>query len=386
MSAGSVLPELLIISRSGRALAASANRAGYTCDVIDAFADADTERYARHVWSVESFDTETLTPLLEAWSCQRTRDRDTPAAIIVPGSGMEADPALVDFLQAYGTVATNSAKLVHELKAPGSFFPLLDRLGIDHPAISEGPVDEAHGDWLLKPIGAEGGGGIRVWSPDEPVPAGHYLQQRGEGLPVSVVFLADTRRARVIGFNHCLTLGQLNGNAADYRYAGAISWRPPDSLARSTEYALHELVRATGLRGLLGMDMLWNDDAMQVLEINPRPPASFELHENGDPGSGSLVAAHLSACAGVLSERLLADALLQDQCTGKLVVYVDEPLHIPASYAWPEWIVDRPAAGSRLEADTPICTIMSGVETPEACLESLQALRQDLLKNIKKHH
>ncbi len=107
------------------------------------------------------------------------------------------------------------------------------------------------------------------------------------------------------------------------------------------------------------------------------------MHENDDPGSGSLVAAHLSACAGVLSERLLADALLQDQCAGKLVVYADEPVHIPAKLAWPEWVVDRPAAGSRLEADTPICTIMAGAETAEACLEALQKLRQDLLQNIK---
>ena len=382
MSVASVMPELLIISRSGRALAASAKRAGYTCDVIDAFADADTSRYARHVWSVDSFDSETLTPLLEDWSCRRRQDQSMPAAIIVPGSGMEATPALVDFLQAYGTVAANPANLVHRLKDPETFFPLLDRLAIDHPPTSDDPSTTVAGEWLLKPIGAEGGAGIRVWSAGQALPARHYLQQRSDGLPVSVVFLADTRLVRPIGFNRCLTMGQLNGNAADYRYAGAIRWQAPDALARATEYALHELVRATGLRGLLGMDMLWNADAMQVLELNPRPPASFELHENDEPGSGSLIAAHLSACAGVLSERLLADALRQDQCTGKLVVYADEPVQIPASYDWPAWIVDRPIVGSRLEADSPICTIISGAGTTEACLASLQTLRQDFLKDI----
>lgn len=377
-----VLPELLIIGRSGRALAASAARAGYDCDVIDAFADTDTRVSARRVWSADSFDIPTLTPLLEDW-WRSSHGTASPPSLILPGSGFEAKPAVLSWLDRYGTVAGNTAAVVSRFKDPAQFFPLLDRFGIAHPHVSLLPVTMA-GDWLSKPIGGEGGVGIRPWSPDEPLPAGRYLQQRGSGQAVSVVFLADGRRVRVIGFNRCLTMGQLNGDPADYRFAGAVTWQAPARLQTLAAEALHKLVRATGLRGLGGMDVLWQDDTMSVLEVNPRPPASFELHEAAHENGGSLVAAHLSACAGVLSERLLAAAVRQQGVSGKQVVYCDEPVYIPAGFPWPAWTADRPAAGSRLEANTPLCTIRARAETNAACREALQQYGQDLLSDIKK--
>lgn len=368
---------LLVIGRSGRALAASACRAGYCCDVIDEFGDDDTRRLGRYVrCTADSLSRADLQPLLEEW--QRVSGKDK--AVILPGSGFEGQPELLNWLRDFGMVAANRAAAVSAVKAPARFFPLLDSLDIRHPPVIYQPSgvkrDAINGTWLVKAEGGEGGIGIRPWNPEEAIPEGCYLQQKGMGRSLSAVFLADGSSATVLGFNECFNVAETTGEPADYRFATIVRTPLPAALAEEIASSIDTLVSATGLRGLCGMDMLWDEDGISVLEINPRPPASFELHEDNI----NLVAAHLDACAGNLPDRLRP----AEAAAGKRIVYAPGAVHIAADADWPAWTADRPAAGSRLAAGAPICTVFARAATPEACQQILQQRHDSLLRNIKK--
>lgn len=375
------LPGLLVVGRSGRALAASAVRAGYRCDVIDEFLDADTRDLARYTGLLPSALTVSgLQAALEDWQASRG-NRERPA-VIIPGSGFEADPGLLELLQQYGAVAGNAAAIVRQLKEPVQFFPLLDRLGIRHPPVSSAAVSD-HKDWLSKPVGGEGGTGIRPWPVGQPPAAGCYLQQYCRGESISAVFIADGRRARAVGFNCCRTVGELNAGAADFRFAEIVRMQPSPALAEEAAACINALVRDTGLRGLCGMDMLLDADGMNVLEVNPRPPASFELHEAVDGPGNSLVAAHLAACAGTIPQRAIAADSPMTDCSGKRVVYCTEPVHIPENCSWPDWCRDRPAPGSRVEAGAPLCTILARGASSTDCRERLEERHEFMQSYIK---
>lgn len=366
---------LLIIARSARALAASARRAGYPCDVIDQFADADTRALADFCRVAAQLTPATLEPLLAEW-----RDRVAGnAAQIVVGSGVEAQPALVDWLAGHAPVAANSAATLARLKQPRKLAALLGELAIQHPAIvtaAHAAVEPAN-DWLVKQAAGDGGGHVRSWQPPGTLGPAEYLQRRCPGRPASAVFLADGRGARLVGYNHCLRAAAQTGDNDDYRFAGAIAAPWPASLAAAIATAVDRLVAATGLRGLCGIDLLVDETAgtFVLLEVNPRPPASFELHEQG----GSLVAAHLAACGG----RLPADWPATGDCPGKLVVYTGNTLQVPGDSVWPDWSADRPPVASRLEAGTPLCTVFARAATPAACEQALYERRDRLLKDIK---
>ncbi|MCS3904465.1 putative ATP-grasp superfamily ATP-dependent carboligase [Methylohalomonas lacus] len=375
MSGTSARPprRLLIIARSGRALAASARRAGYSCDVIDQFADADTRALSDFCRVAAQLTPAVLAPLLAEW-----HDRAGDANIIV-GGGIEAQPALVDWLTEYAPVAANSAAMLAALKQPRKLAALLDELAIPHPAIVT-DADAAQGpatDWLVKQTGADGGGHVRGWQPAGGLGTDEYLQRRCSGRPASVVFLAGGHGARLVGYNHCLQAAAQTGDADDYRFAGAIAAPWPASLTAAIAAAVSRLVAATGLRGLCGVDLLVDESsgAFVLLEVNPRPPASFELHEQG----GSLVAAHLAACDG----RLPTDWPAAGDCPGKLVVYSGDAVAVPGDIAWPDWSADRPPAASRLQAGTPLCTVFARAATPAACEQALYARRDKLIKSIK---
>jgi len=362
--------ELLIVGRSARALAASADAAGIRCDVMDEFLDSDTRSLAQRAWPIRGgLSATTLAPLLDDW-----RQQCAPGALILPASGFESVPGLLEWLSRYAPVAGNAAAVVRRIKDPAQFFPLLDRLGIPHPPIRLAPSADCDG-WLCKPAGGEGGLGIAPWSAGQPLPPGCYLQQRIEGRSRSVVFLADGCRARIVGVNECRTAGELFGDADDFRFAEVVRMASDGAFERRLAEMLERLVAASGLRGLCGMDLVEHDGKLGVLEINPRPPASFELHENGN----SLVAAHRVACEG----RLPAWPAASGQARGKRVVYCTEPVRIPNPVGRPTWAADRPLAGSRLEAGMPLCTIFAQAATVPVCRQQLQRRHEELINNIK---
>ena len=112
------------------------------------------------------------------------------------------------------------------------------------------------------------------------------------------------------------------------------------------------------LVGLNSLDVLIEHDRFHVIELNPRPGASLDLYDGGDPVG--LVAHHLRACAGELPAHFQPPA----QATAAAVVYADDALRIAPGTTWPAWAADRPGADARIACDAPVCTVFAAAATP----------------------
>ena len=279
---------LLIVAVSGRALAQSAGRAGYLPVVLDLFADRDTRAASSACRSINAPGTLRIdaTRLLDA------ARRLAPGGDLVYGSGFEGRPALLDRLSRGRALYGNSPATVASLRDPDRFFPLLRRLGISHPAVRLTSPARPQG-WLLKRRGAAGGTGI-LPAGSAPAAEADYYQRIESGDSLSATFLADGRRAMVLGFNRQWTAPR---PGRPYLYGGAVgglTLRP--RLRREIEHALDALVAETGLVGLNGLDFILRREEWLVLELNPRPTATFELYDLDYPGG--LLQWHRRACGG----------------------------------------------------------------------------------------
>lgn len=335
----------LIVAGSARSLARSCVDAGWHCDVIDPFADSDTARLAcrleRVTLSGDHFD-----PRLPA--LVRSMAGDWRG--IVAGSGFEAMPSMLDELDAIAPVFGNDAATVARCKAPAAFAAAAQRAGVRSADVdATGPV--AGADWLMKPIGGCGGIGVRPARSGEAIVEGWFAQRRVDGVPASVLFLADGHDARIVG----VTRQQPGSLAGPYAWCEAVGDLPLSAtqharLARDVGALTQEL----GLRGLNGVDLVFDGEHAVLIEINPRPTATMMLYEQRV--SGGLFAAHIAACEGRLDDIELRPG---DAVHGLRVVYAPDTLRIGDDDAWPAWSADRPPAGSTTERAMPLCTVFA---------------------------
>lgn len=348
---------LLLIALSGRAMARSLARAGIATTVVDAFGDADT-RAAASAWFplpvTPAFDVRerALLRMIE----RVARD----AQSVVYGGGLEGCPALIDALALNYAVSGNPGDVLRRVRNPRVFFPLLDELGVPHPEVRwHRPLNPSA--WLWKPVRGSGGRGIRSASGPSTGEAG-YFQRRLPGIPMSALFLADGRGSRVLGWNRQWT--QPRGGDR-YAFAGLINRADlPLSLRKCIATRIQSLVAALELRGLMSLDFILYAGDAQVLEINPRPPASFELHEEADH---SLILGHVRACAGMLPP----PARVGRRVRALRVLYARRAVDLTARQRWPRWCRDIPAPGTRLMRGQPVCTVhaqAAGVIAAEALL------------------
>src|SRR5262249_32922913 len=176
-----------------------------------------------------------------------------------------------------------------------AFAALCRDCGIPHPDTILSPPPQATG-WLAKRKGGAGGSHI-VRAGGDTQPNGEFYFQRAiAGIPVSALFLADRRRALILGFS-----AQWASPTADppFRYGGAV--RPAaiaPTIGDVLAAAVQRLMQAIPLVGLNSADFLVDGDEFRLLEINPRPGATLDVFE---PAEGSLFALHVAACEGELS-------------------------------------------------------------------------------------
>ncbi len=361
----------LIAAVSGRALAQSARRGGHAVGVVDDFADQDTvaaavaTRPANQPGSLR-FHAATL--------LRSARELAPPGDDIgvVYGSGFEGRPRLLERLAAHRPLLGNTPDVVRLLRNPASFFPLLERLQLPTPerALTR-PAQDA--GWLVKHPG--GAGGVQVHPLDRRPPTrGSYYQRQMSGVPYSVLFLADGVRAHLVGFNQQWTAPQ---PARPFLYGGAVSRATvPRACAAAMPGALDALVRATGLRGLNGMDFLLDGEQWWILEVNPRPTATMELYDPDVPGG--LFDAHLRACRGELPA-----GPAHGPSRAGLVVHATLPWTVPDTFAFPPWCHDLPWPGTAHAPGDPICTITAEAATPVAVRTQLERRFRDFQRLLR---
>jgi predicted ATP-grasp superfamily ATP-dependent carboligase len=363
--------DLVIIGRSARALAESANRGGRRACVVDCFADMDTqastnacERCALD--GAGNLDEQALLAAL------RTLPTRTTDPTLIYGAGLEAMPGLLERLGSEYEIAGNGPEVLRAVKDPVTFCAALRALRIPHPQSRfTTPEDTAH-DWLVKRAGGTGGGHVRRWDGAPVLEERHYLQRYLPGPVMSALFAADGRRARIIGFNTQWTTGH---GAQPFVYAGAVN-RARLTLQQTGDIAAHvsALTRAFGLRGLNGVDFIPHGDQAVVLEINARPTATCELYE--PETSEGMVALHISACNGALPS---AAAAADTSVRGHAIAYAPLARQVPATLQWPQWCHDLPRAGSRIAAGEPICSVHAEGDEIELVERGLHARCEHVL-------
>jgi predicted ATP-grasp superfamily ATP-dependent carboligase len=358
----------LIAAVSGRALAASARRAGHGVVVLDFFNDLDTRAWAlrsRACAGPSGFDARRLLRAAELLCPPEA------CAGLVYGAGFEGRLGLLARLARGRRLYGNTPETLALVKDPGRFFPLLKRLGIAYPQtrLRRPPTLEG---WLRKRVGGAGGGHVAPAADKARPGRGRtYYQRWVAGRSCSALFLANGREARLVGLSEQRTA---DGLCAPYLYGGAVSHaRLAPRIREEVESLLARLVPETGLRGLNGLDFLVDPlGQIQVLEVNPRPPATLDLYDADC--RDSLFDWHLRACRGELPRDPLVDRAQSSRAHA--IVYAYTPLRIPTRWRWPVWCSDLPPGGLHVPPGAPVCTVHSRGATPSAAWR-LAARRKD---------
>lgn len=367
--------KLIIAATSARGYAQAVVSSGYEVVTLDAFSDADTQRIAGQAFKLkmsgQNVDADDFKRVFINIAAQINFD-DVDGFLY--GSLFDAEPELLTWVAARVPLTGNTPEVMKAAKAY-HFFKLLDDLQIRHPEVClEFPSDLSN--WLTKKLGGTGGTHIKPANQSE---VGDYFQKtyyqkKMAGKPVSMLFVADGKTAQLIGFNR-----QFVAPTADmtYRFAGAVGGIDlPAQAQQQFCHAAQQLTAALGLRGINSLDAILDGETLWILELNPRLSATFHLYPN-------LFTAHMQGCAGDLT----GFSLQQAPAKAQLILYADEAVEIPFSFAWPDWAADIPSAAEsassvKIAQNDPICTVLAEAENADSAYTSVLQKAQKLREMI----
>ncbi len=348
------LDAFLLVALSGRALAVAARRAGRQGYVLDLFGDTDTRSHSLDsivvAGSLEhGFDESALLAAAE---------RLAPAGSqvgLVYGAGLEDRPDLIARLSRGRQLYGNRPETVATAKDPRAFFAMLERLGVPHPETRFAPPADLE-NWLVKRIGGSGGAHVAPAASATGRVRDRYYQRRLPGRPIGASFLADGRRAFLLGFSEQWAWSR--GDEDSFRFGGALQPAPlHPGVVEAMPGLLDAIVPEIGFVGLNSLDLLVDGDRFAVIEVNPRPGANLDIFDGSDPAA--LFGLHLRACDGELPTSWRAP----QQATAMAVVYAERPSRVDPKPQWPDWVADRPAPGARIEPGAPVCTVLAAAPT-----------------------
>jgi uncharacterized protein len=360
---------ILLVSVSARMLAELATREGHDVCAVDRFGDVDLQRLCPSVSLMRDLGGRGgMEEMVEVAEPIR-------ADSVVYGAGLENRPDLVTRLAAGRTLLGCTPQTLRRVRDPALLGGSLRTAGFAFPrtlSAHEAPerADRAR-RWLRKPVHGGGGRGVREWRGGRPR-GDVVVQERISGLPCSAAAVADGRSAVLLGVSEQL-LGRRALGARGWRWCGNVA---PPRLAAREQHALAEaaqaicahLAAAFGLRGVFGVDLVWDGARPWVVEVNPRPVASLETIDAAH-GIRSF-AAHVEACAG----RLPAAATGPSGAAGKAVLFASADLRVPDTSGWTaRGIRDVPHPGEAIAAGRPICTLVATGPDPETVLAELEA-------------
>src|ERR671923_266147 len=310
-----------------------------------------------------------------AWRMPAVSTSPSSTTCATSGAGLENKPGLVARLASGRTLLGCPRETLDRVRDPVLLEASLRAAGLAYPstfAAADAPLRAKRSRrWLRKPVRSGGGRGVREWRGG--ALAGEVIvQEHISGLPCSVAAVGDGRSATVLGVSEQL-IGHRGFGARGYAWCGNLL--PPrldEGQRRALDGAARtictQLGRAFGLRGLFGVDLVWDGERAWVVEVNPRPTGSLECVETAH-GVG-VFAAHLEGCAG----RLPSPTRPARRAAGKAILFATQDVRLGDTRGWPErGVRDVPHPGERITAGGPICTLVSTEESPDAVLADLEA-------------
>jgi uncharacterized protein len=339
-------------------LADLAMRDGHAVVACDLFGDLDLRRSASRVVALPG-----LSALVDAAA-------EVTARGLVYGASFENHPALVARLAERHAILGNTAQTLRAVRDPQRLGAALRDAGLVYPRTFAAAPGDRSGCWLRKPLRGGGGTGVRAWRGGR-LPAGVVVQERIEGVACSVAAVGDGVDAVVLGITEQL-VGQRAFGVRGHRWCGNVV--PPrlpagerDALLGQARAISSCLAAGFALRGLFGVDLIWDGERAWTIEVNPRPTASLEAI--GDAYGIAVLDAHLRACAGELPQLEVE----RRGAAGKAVVFATEDVVIGDSERWLErGVRDVPHPGERIAAGHPVCTVVATAATPQDALADLE--------------
>ena len=397
---------VLIAGVSARAAAASAVRAGFAVSLLDAFADLDLPAGVRGLSLPRDFGA----PFSAGAAARAARDLACDAVVYL--SSFENHPDAVRTLAAGRRLWGNAPAVLRRVRNPRLLMRACRQRGIPAPAVimsANDPNDSNdRNDWLIKPLASGGGRGVRPWikpgpgvgirdpgseqpgsradpesripDPVEVLPRSCYLQQRLEGVPGSVVFVAAGGRAAPLGVSRQL-VGERAFGASGFRYCGNILAGSGDTQFQEDERIVPAacalaaaIADAFDLVGVNGIDFIARDGVPYPIEVNPRWCGSMELVE-GAYGI-SVFGTHVEACAaGTLPRFDLIQARHGTGAVGKAILFAREEVAVGDTRPWlsDRTVRDVPHPGEYIAAERPVCTVYAEAASATACHDALVA-------------
>ncbi len=338
-------------------LADLAMRDGRPVAAFDLFGDLDLRRGGARVVALPGGS---LTALVDA-AVQE------PAGAVVYGASFENHPALVARLAQRHRLLGNEPQTLRAVRDPQRLGAALRDAGLPYPStFADAPADRSR-RWLRKPLRGGGGARVRAWRGGA-LPADTVVQERVDGIACSAAAVGDGVDAVVLGLTEQL-VGRRAFGAGGHRWCGNLV--PPRlataALSEQARAICSCLASAFALRGLFGVDLVWDGEDAWTIEVNPRPTASLEAIEAAH-GVG-VFAAHLRGCAGELPKLEAA----RGGAAGKAVLFATEDVVVGDTERWlRRGVRDVPHPGERIAAGRPICTVVAAEATPEAVLARLE--------------
>jgi predicted ATP-grasp superfamily ATP-dependent carboligase len=373
--------KLAIVGASARAAAFSALRAGFEVVAADLFADADLKR-ACPATRIEHYPQG-----FADWLARTECD-----AWLYTG-GLENHPDLVARMAATRLLLGNSGEGLRRVRDPLVLQQELRAAGLRFPeTLNDAARLPLDGSWLCKTYRAAGG--IGVWALDSAAAAdrarrlGAVYQKWIEGRrgDAGAVYLLGEQYAQLLGVTR-----QLVGPhwaSRPWQYAGSIGPAPIQPAVNEQLIRLGDiLVRRFALRGLVGVDLVIDDETAWIVEVNPRYTASVEVLERAI--GSSLIAEHVAACQQPHWQGCEAASLAgaNDESSrrtfGKAIVFAKRDVTVTPSFQ--HWAIEQsslkwhacraadiPAVGEVIQQGHPVLTVFAEGSSVD-CQEALRA-------------
>jgi len=341
---------IIVVAYSARALASSAAHAGFAPLSIDVFGDDDMRETSLASVKLDGGLSDGLKLEKVVGAVERLISAYEPIGLVY-GAGFEHQPETIAAIALKVRVFGNDAETLKRAKDPIALARICETNGVQHPQIAFALPDEPE-LWLVKRRGGAGGAHIAVVEASGGARPECYFQRRVAGRSISALFLATERRAEIIGLSMQWTAPT---PASLFRYGGAAGPVEIDpKQAGEIAHAVAAMASGLDLVGLNSADFMVSDDAVWLIEVNPRPGATLDVFDSHDD---PLFARHVTACEGRLKPT-----------SPRLELKAAEIVYAPCDIVirernWPDWAVDRSGQGTRIGAGEPLCTALASGAT-----------------------